>query len=284
METRPAMNQSSSFLKLHSLIIGILLMFALTWPIDLANSGVLPIQFPFIVALFLGWGFVLAAVIMTWLTLGRPAVVTLLRRYLLWRVGWEWYLVAFLLVPILLLLGVILNAAITQTPPDFSASMAYQIFRGAANLSLFIPPFFLIDLLTNGEEIGWRGYILPRLQVRHGALISSLIIGVIWGFWHLPKYLPDLDLVAFGWFMVHIMAFSVLLTWLYNNTKGSLLLVTICHASSNTAGLFLPVDNLPASPEMGAYILFASLEVAAAVVVAVYAGSARLSRMQPIPG
>ena len=74
------------FLKRHSLVIGILLMFALTWPIDLANGGLLPFKVPFTLYLFLGWGFGVASVIMTGLTLGKAGVVALLKRYLQWRV------------------------------------------------------------------------------------------------------------------------------------------------------------------------------------------------------
>ena len=112
------MNQTTAFLKRHSLVIGILLMFALTWPIDLANSGVLPIKFPFVVYLFLGWGFGIAAVIMTGLTLGKDAVITLLKRFLIWRVGWKWYLAPFLLAPALIVGGVYFNAALTGIPPS----------------------------------------------------------------------------------------------------------------------------------------------------------------------
>ncbi|HET7142528.1 MAG TPA: hypothetical protein VFI68_00800, partial [Anaerolineales bacterium] len=72
------MNTFTGFLKRYSLPIGILLMFLLTWPIDLANSEVLPFQFPFLVYLFLGWGFIFASLIMTGLTLGKEAVITLL--------------------------------------------------------------------------------------------------------------------------------------------------------------------------------------------------------------
>lgn len=102
---------ASGFLKRHSLVISIVLMFLLTWPIDLTNSGLLPIQFPFVVYLFLGWGFVFASVLVTGLTLGQEGVVSLLKRYLHWRVGWLWYLVAFGLEPVLWITRVYPHAA-----------------------------------------------------------------------------------------------------------------------------------------------------------------------------
>lgn len=272
------MKQPTGFLKRHSLVIGIILMFLLTWPIDLANSKVLPIQFPFLVYLFLGWGFVFAAVIMTWLTLGKASVVSLLKRYLQWRVHWRWYLAAFLLMPALTAGGVFLHAVLSGVPPDFSTVMGHKIFGDTAYLPLFILPFFIVDLIANGEEIGWRGYVLPRLQAKYNALVSSLILGVIWGFWHLPKYLSHWNTVSFAWFMIHTMAFAVVLTWLYNNTKGSLLLVSLCHASSNTAGVFMPMANTVSGENMSTYIIFVLLEVITAIIVIIAAGPERLSR------
>lgn len=274
------MNQSRGFLKRHSLIIGIVLMFLFTWPIDLANSGILPIQFPFVVYTFLGWGFIFASVIMTGLTLGKEGVVSLLKRYLQWRVGWKWYLAAFGLLPVLWIAGIYLYAALTGVPPDFSKVMAFEIFGKSANLPLFILPFFLFELISNGEEIGWRGYILPRLQAKYNALTSSLILSVVWAFWHLPKFLANFNIIFFAWFILHVMAFAVIQTWLYNNTKGSLLLVAIAHAASNTAGIFLPVANTTSGENMGTYITIVLLEVAAAVVVTVVSGPARLSRTE----
>ncbi|MGQ0604894.1 MAG: CPBP family intramembrane glutamic endopeptidase [Anaerolineales bacterium] len=273
---------ASEFLKRHSLALGIVLMFLFTWPIDLANSGMLPIQFPFVVYLFLGWGFVFASVMVTGLTLGKQGVVSLLKRYLHWRTGWQWYLVAFGLMPALYIVGVYLHAAFTRVSPDFSKIMAYKLFGESANLPLFVLPFFLIDLIANGEEIGWRGFVLPRLQARYNALASTLILGVIWGLWHLPKFLSHFDLVAFGWFMLHTLAFAVILTWLYNSTRGSLLLVAICHAAINTVGIFLPVANTTSGENMGAYMVIVLLELAAAIVIIVIAGPARLSRTEPV--
>jgi membrane protease YdiL (CAAX protease family) len=272
----------TAFLKRYSLVMGILLMFALTWPIDLANSGILPIHFPFIVYLFLGWGFIFACVIMTGLTLGKDGVVALLKRYVQWRVGWQWHLAAFLLTPSLIVLAVYINAAVTGVSPDFSTVMAHKIFGVSATLPLFLLPFFLVDLISNGEEIGWRGYVLPRLQSRYSALTSTLILGVIWGFWHLPKYLSHWNAVSFAWFIVHAMAYAVILTWLYNSTNGSLLLVAISHASSNTAGVFMPMANTVSGENMSAYITFVLLEVLTAVVIVLATGAERLSRTESL--
>jgi uncharacterized protein len=276
------MNKMTAFLKRYSLVIGILLMFALTWPIDLANSGILPIQFPFIVSLFIGWGFIFAAVIMTGLTLGKDGVVSLLKRFLIWRVGWKWYLAAFLLMPSMQITSILLSAALSQTPIDFSTVYAYKIFGPSANLVLLIIPFFLIDAIANGEEMGWRGYVLPRLQAKYSALVSSLIVGVIWGVWHLPKYLSHWDTVTFVLFMVGIVARAVLYTCLYNGTQGSLLLTTLFHASGNTGGVFLPVATTATDGNISTTIIQVLLEVIVAIVVTVIAGPARLSRTEPI--
>ena len=276
------MNPLTAFLKRHSLAIGVILMFALTWPIDLANSGVLPIKFPFLVYLFLGWGFGVASVIMTGLTLGKDAMIALLKRFLIWRVDWKWYLAAFLLMPSMQIVSILLGAALSQTPIDFSTVYAYKIFGSSASLALFIIPFFLIDAIANGEEIGWRGYVLPRLQLKYSALASSLILGVIWGFWHLPKYLSHWDTVTFALFIVGTTARAVLYTWLYNNTKGSLLVVTLFHASSNTGGVFLPLANTAVDGDLTTSIIQALLEVIVVVVVTVITGPARLSRTEPM--
>ena len=274
------MNPLTAFLKRHSLVVGILVMFALTWPIDLANSGVMPFKVPFVVYIFLGWGFIFASLFMTGLTLGRDGMIALLKRFLIWRVGWKWFLAALLLGPGCIVAGVYLNAALTKTPPDFSTVMAHQIFGASASLPLFFLPFFLVDLITNGEEMGWRGYVLPRLQAKYSALASSLILGVIWGLWHLPKFIAHFDVVAFAWFMFHVMAFAIMQSWLYNNTKGSLLIVTLSHAITNAAGVFMPIANTVSSGNMGSYICYVLLEAMAAVIIIIIAGPARLSRTE----
>lgn len=275
------MKQLTEFLKRSSLVSGILLMFLLTWPIDLANSGVLPLQVPFAIYIFLGWGFILASIIMTGQTLGKNGVIGLLKRFLIWRVGWKWYLAAFTLLPGLQLVTILLSAALSRTAIDFSTVLAYKIFGPSANLVLLIIPFFLFDAIANGEEIGWRGYVLPRLQAKYSALASSLIVGVIWGLWHLPKHLSHWDAVTFTFFMIGMVARAVLYTWLYNNTKGSLLLATLFHASGNTGGVLLPVPTTVANGDIYTLVIQTLLEVIAAIVVTVSAGAERLSRAAP---
>jgi uncharacterized protein len=214
---------------------------------------------------------------MTGLTLGKDAMLVLFKRFFIWRVGWKYFLAAILLEPACIVAGVYLNAILTQASPDFSMVMAYQIFGTSVSLPLFFLPFFLVDLITNGEEMGWRGYVLPRLQAKYSALTSTLILGVIWGFWHLPKFIAHFNATSFTWFMLHIMAFAVILTWLYNNTKGSLLVVAVCHAISNTVAVFVPMVNIFSGEKMGSYIIYVLFEVAVAIVVTVGAGPARLS-------
>lgn len=269
------------FLRRRALVVGLALMFVFTWPIDLAQAGLLPFQVPFPLYLFLGWGSIAAALLMTGLTLGRAGVAALLKRFLIWRVGWRWYAVAFLLYPAIFAISVALNAAWTGTPADLTATMAAQFFGTGASLPLFILPFFLFEAIANGEEMGWRGYVLPRLQARHSALVASLILGLVWGLWHLPKYLGTEGGGSFGLALVKVFADAILYTWLYNNTRGSLLLTTLFHAAGNTAAFFLPMANTMSNHNTGALVIAIVLVWLAAAAVTAIAGPEKLSRTQP---
>jgi membrane protease YdiL (CAAX protease family) len=275
------MSSLRSFLRRHALAAGLVLMFVFTWPIDLAQAGRLSFKVPFALYLFLGWGFIAAALLMTGLTLGRAGVVALLKRFLIWRVGWRWYAVAFLLYPAIFVTAIALRAAWTGAAVDFGAAMARQFFGAGASLPLFILPFFLFEAIANGEEMGWRGYVLPRLQARHSALVASLILGLLWGVWHLPKYLGAEGGGSFGLMLVKTFADAILYTWLYNNTRGSLLLTTIFHATGNTAAFFLPLANTMSTRNTGALVIATVLIWLAAVVVTATTGPERLSRTQP---
>lgn len=269
-----------NFLRNHSLIAGILVMFIFTWPIDLANAGLLPLKVPYVISITFGWGIIFASLIMTHLSLGKEGLAKLIKRFLIWRVGWIWYLTAFLLLPTIFVSAVLINAAWTGSPIDFSNVAAHMIFGAPANLPTFILPFFVFDFLTNGEEMGWRGYVLPRLQAKHGALVSSLILGAIWAFWHLPRYLAPGNSSSFLLGTLKILADAILFTWLYNNTRGSLLLTTIMHAAGNTAGVFLPMANTLSGSNMSTLGFVIVIEVLIAVLVTVVAGPERLSHRE----
>jgi hypothetical protein len=127
------------------------------------------------------------------------------------------------------------------------------------------------------EEFGWRGYLLDPLQERLTPLGGGLAVGVVWAVWHLPLfYLPSATIYyenPFLGFVVSITLLSVLMTWVYNRTNGSLLPALLMHTSWNWAhGMFPVLDSDPASLAMVGFL------VAATVVVVVYLGSKRLGK------
>jgi uncharacterized protein len=130
-----------------------------------------------------------------------------------------------------------------------------------------------------GEEIGWRGYVLPRLQSRMSALSASFIIAPIWALWHLPLWLqggPVHTPTIYAAFVVSAFALSVLLTWVYNSTGGSLLMVVLLHATVNLPQT-LVIDDLGSGATVP-LILYWGLMVLAAIVVVIWAGPEHLSR------
>jgi len=274
--------RTREFLKRHSLLIGLVLMFLYTWTIDLSSSGLLPFNPPPLLALTVGWGFIFVSLFMTGLTLGRQAVGALLKRLFMWRVEWIWYLVAILLLPALQFASVLLVSWLTGVQADTSHPQILSIVPPSAPLYLLVVPWIVFEILANGEEMGWRGYILPRLQARYNALVASLVVGVIWSVWHLPKFFGTGQSSghSFLWYTLFCLAASILYTWLYNNTYGSLLLVVLFHAANNTAGMFLPISF--AVPGGILSNLAIVLYIVAAVVVTIAAGPARLSRTQAL--
>lgn len=277
-----------AFLKRHPVSTGFMLMFLCTWPVDLwgaANSHgwALP-QIPPILPLLVGYGFVVAAVVMTGILDGRAGIRALLRQFLVWRVGLLWYGVVLLGPFAVDLVAVALYAA-GGGVPDFRHPYALQIVGPSFDLWAVLPVFFLVGVFTNGEEIGWRGFALPRLQARHSALVASLVIGIVWALWHIPKFLTagSAQNYSFSLYVVDTVAKAVLFTWVYNSTRSSLLTVTLLHAAMNTSAVFLPI--LPvAGGDVRPVLISMGLHCVVAVVVVVAAGATHLSRSrEPAP-
>jgi len=198
-----------------------------------------------------------SAILLTALGTGRAGLRRLLSRLVLWRVSPAWYGVALALPPLTLLTAIRANALIsgqtsTSAPVDF--------------LSDVIPNFLFVLLLGGplGEELGWRGYALPRLERRWGRLVGSLVLGVGWACWHFPIWLAvgSFTLPAFGLYIVGTIPLTLLFTWLSSRARGSVLIAMVFHGSLNTSWIKLPIE--PAFPIWVVLLWVLALSVVAA--------------------
>jgi uncharacterized protein len=253
------------------LVVFFVLTFAITWGLG-ACYALFPVRFEalfgeisntnplFLVAVYAPS---VSALIVTGYTRGVSGLRELLSRLLRWRVGLKWYLTVFLGVPLLLLGSAALSAwfsgeSLKLGPKDWQLAL-YAL---------------LVQLVTDpgplGEELGWRGFALPRLLERWSALSASLILGVIWGLWHLPAFfisgLPQSHF-SLPAFLVGTVALSVLMTWVFQNTRGSVLIAVLIHWLFN--GSDLPRGSFPA---------VAGVLTLAAIMVVVVSGPTHLSR------
>jgi len=213
------------------------------------------------------WSPTISAILISGLIGGWNQIKSLLKGFLKWRVGIKWYLAAFFIM-----LGPLVFALI------------YNLFGGESpgidpNLTIPIILYYLLFTFLSGplsEEAGWRGFALPRLQSRFSALISSIILGLIWAFWHLPLYFIEERLELYI-FVPLVLVISILMTWVYNNSRGSLILTLIMHFSFNFDMAFL-VGYLGLMPQMIFYIS-ASIGIGVYLIaVILYAGPKKLSK------
>jgi membrane protease YdiL (CAAX protease family) len=213
----------------------------------------------------------LLAIVLTAIVLGRGALRKLLGRLLIWRVNPLWYL-GVVLGPVALVGGVVALNTLLGRP---ALSLGIPSLLGLViMLAIFIFPGSAL-----GEEIGWRGYALPRLQTRMSALSASLLLAPIWALWHLPLWLtgaPGRTPLIYAGFVVSAFGLSVLLTWVYNSIRGSLLMVVLLHATINLP-ITLLYDALGSRVTVPVLLYF-GLTVVAAIVVVIVAGPAHLSR------
>lgn len=215
-----------------------------------------------------------AAFIVAGLTGGVAAMRDLVRRMLRWRVSVRWYLVALALPIVLPLLAVGIFRLFGGTVQLSSAVSPVA----AAGYLAFQTAFFLIT-----EETAWRGFALPRLQARYSALTASVILGALWGIWHTPLFLTAGSAQAsypYVGFILFAIAQSVLFTWIYNNSGGSVLVAAIFHAL--TDGFLVFTGAVTSGPAL--FWLAAGIAAIAAVAVIVVAGPRQLSRApRPTP-
>lgn len=250
--TVPSSGGFGSLMRRRPLVSYFVLAFGLGWlgwlPFVLSQSGLGILPFQFDALLMLGaFGPGVAGVIMAAITGGKQEVRNLLRRLLLWRVGWQWYLFVLVVIPVVALLGFLVI-------PGVAATLHAMSLQFVAQLALYFLQFVVIASVTQtmGEEPGWRGFALPRLQQRYGPLAGTLILATAWTVWHLPLFLTsafaDRTPVGFLYFLLSTTGISLILTWVYNGTRGSLLLPVLLHGAVNAFGMSTAVVGLvPAS-------------------------------------
>jgi membrane protease YdiL (CAAX protease family) len=256
----------TSLIARHPLVSYFALAYAIAWliwlPLVLSKGGgigLLPfttdstvdgaITLSFIIVGALGPA--CAAIIMTAITEGKAGVRLLFRRMLRVRVGWQWYLVA-LFLPLLPVLFFLLLGALS-TPDQYS-----HVFSSQGGIALIA---YIVAALTGivlgspiGEEPGWRGFALPRLQQQMGPFKGTILLGTLWGLWHAPLafftvwgsvYQHMGSIPGFLLFILCTICFSVLMTCMFNQTRGSIFLAILFHAAIDS----VPVINLILFPD-----------------------------------
>jgi membrane protease YdiL (CAAX protease family) len=167
-----------------------------------------------------------------------PGVRAHLRTYRKPRGPFGYYLLAIVLFPAIWVLGNLLSRALGMEVPFSSFPTVDVKLLGMVIL------FFLYNIIYGGlsEEPGWRGFALPRFQTKFSPLVSSLILGVIWAIWHAPGRFGGIEAKSLSDTLVEwvlIVLVTVIFTWFYNRTKGSILVTALVHPAMNTATSFL---------------------------------------------
>jgi len=246
-------------------------------PLALSAQGIITPPLPYELHYFSAYGPFLAAIVVTAMTTGGEGLRKLGRHYLIDRARPGWLALCLFLPIGLFGLAVLVARLINGTWSDVLA-IGQVSFLPDLGLAAW-----LMWIVTSGigEETGWRGFALPRLQARHNALVSTLLLWLVWALWHLPGffYLPSyksIGLAGFPGFAFSLLAGATLFTWLYNSSRGNLLAVALFHGGFNF------VTASPASTGLVAMLIGIGVTVAAVLVVVVYkpANLARPERQQ----
>ena len=181
-----------------------------------------------------------SAFIVTWKNKGKMGMRSLWKRFWNRDIGYKWFSM-IIIIPILVFAPAYLLFGIIEGE-----------FTELEWMSFAAPELIIVPIIMNifhggsSEEFGWRGYSLPRLQAKWNALVSSIILGIIWALWHIPLWYlpPNPRQISFIVWTGKIILLSILLTWISNNTNGNILAAVLTHAMFNAMSELFPSPHL----------------------------------------
>jgi uncharacterized protein len=212
----------------------------------------------------------ISALIIAGIIGGLTEIKRLLAGFTRWNVGFRWYFwAAFLILGPLAI--TLIYKALGNTGPGLTPGETIPTMLGTIVFQFFSGPL--------AEEMGWRGFALPRLQAKYSALVSSLILGVIWTCWHIPFFFvtgaTQMN-IPFPIYLVLVTTIAFYITWLYNNTRGSLIITVLAHFCYNLIAFLTGVLGL--MPAMLFYMIAGSLLALMTVAAVVVSGPRYFSR------
>lgn len=259
------------------------LAYALTWALSFPPT-ILPTSNPLhaVGGILLHYGPLFAAMIASAVYSDWGAIRLLLRRIFVWRFGVQWCLFILFITILVRALAVAINVYILhqEAPVFFSAPGSVP----SGNPLVLLVPVFISIFFQAGiaEEFGWRGFALPRLQKRYSALVASIILGITWAFWHFyPLNWPTLLPIA-PYYLILTVSFSIMLTCVFNSTKGSVLATILFHTAANTSDWIIPTTFTAGSSGTNLLILTTAINVAIAIALVTVFGATNLSKRQRI--
>ena len=231
--------RTTPWVKAHPLVAYFALAYAISWiivlPLVAYAQGFVEVPVPFTLHYLNDLAPLLAAIIVTRIADGAEGLRDLLRRMIRWRGSLLWVLVAaFSPLVAFGIAAAIVVFAMGETPPDLGllGELPYLPYLGLGGW------IFWLLTVGLGEESGWRGYALPKLQASMSAISASLIVTLWWVLWHLPRFFYfdgflDQGFSALPLFALQLLLLSILLTWLYNSSRGSILAAALFHGGFN---------------------------------------------------
>jgi membrane protease YdiL (CAAX protease family) len=226
----------SASIRRRPLVAMYIIMFSIAWsvmiPQALYSQGMLSAPLPVFFEIFIGWAAGIAALIVSAIVAGRAGVREIFGRFLIWKIDLKWYFVGGFLLAGIILGGIGLHLLFGGVMPVIPVA-GKPLWEILLTFVLLI----VMGFLFNTEEIVWRGVVVPRLQTRYGALTATLLIAIPEVSLHLPLFWtrgnPFYETVGVYWFSAFSLAAVVIYVYVFNMTKGSLIIVTLMHASQN---------------------------------------------------